>query len=191
MRPLFAVFLGGVLAACASQPIAPRPQGPKPVVLLPPSPLKPYPDTSGFLQCVPFARAVSGVDLRGDAWTWWEQAEQRYSRGYRPKVGSVLVFRRTNRLKRGHVAVVADVSDARSVLLTHANWGHEGDTRGVVHERQPVIDVSPNNDWTQVRLMNRNGTYGSVYPAYGFIYQAPGGERTTTTTTGESTVVIY
>ena len=27
-----------------------------------------------YLQCVPFARAESGVDIRGNAKTWWTQA---------------------------------------------------------------------------------------------------------------------
>src|SRR3546814_5614904 len=29
-------------------------------------------------QCVPFARAASGIQIYGDAWTWWGQAEDRY-----------------------------------------------------------------------------------------------------------------
>ncbi|MEO5373181.1 MAG: CHAP domain-containing protein [Alphaproteobacteria bacterium] len=143
------------------------------VVLVPPSPLKPYPDTSGFLQCVPFARAVSGLELRGDAHTWWEQAADRYERGRTPRLGAVLAFKQTSRLTLGHVAVVAQVSNPREILVTHANWGSDGDTRGVVHERQPVMDVSPDNDWSQVRLMNIKGKFGSVYTTHGFIYQPP------------------
>ncbi|MEY4869019.1 MAG: hypothetical protein RIS11_213, partial [Pseudomonadota bacterium] len=26
------------------------------------------------LQCVPFARALTGVEIRGDAHSWWDQA---------------------------------------------------------------------------------------------------------------------
>ena len=69
------------------------------------------------------------------------------------------------------MAVVAQLSGPREILVTHANWGSDGETRGVVHERQPVIDVSPANDWTKVRLMNTKGSYGRVYQAHGFIYQ--------------------
>lgn len=147
------------------------------VVLIPPSPLKPYPETSGFLQCVPFARTVSGLDIRGDAHTWWAQAANLYDRGARPRQGAVLAFKRTSRLKLGHVAVVAQVSNPREILVTHANWGSDGDTRGVVHERQPVVDVSAANDWSEVRLMNTKGEYGRVYATHGFIYQPPEDSR--------------
>ena len=37
-----------------------------------------------------------------------------------------------------------------------------------------VIDVSPDNSWTQVRVsLGGEGKYGSVYPTYGFIYDRP------------------
>ncbi|MGC8159731.1 hypothetical protein ACP3WZ_24715, partial [Salmonella enterica] len=32
-------------------------------------------------ECVPFARAASGIQIYGDAWTWWGQAAGRYRRG--------------------------------------------------------------------------------------------------------------
>src|SRR4051812_27488985 len=60
-------------------------------------------------QCVPFARAASGIQIYGDAWTWWNQAEGKYDRGHAPKVGSVIVFAKTSRLPLGHVAVVSRV----------------------------------------------------------------------------------
>src|SRR4051794_32221196 len=44
------------------------------------------------LQCVPFARAVSGITLFGDAWRWWSEAAGRYGRGHRPQPGGVLSF---------------------------------------------------------------------------------------------------
>jgi hypothetical protein len=138
-----------------------------------PSPqlLRPYPDTGQFLQCVPFARVVSGIDIYGDAWTWWDSAgRQKRDRGTRPAVGAVLVLKRSAQLPTGHVAVVAELGDPRHALLTHANWGADGDTRGVIHERMPIMDVSPANDWSQIRLMNRYGQFGRVYAAYGFIY---------------------
>ena len=34
-----------------------------------------------YLQCVPYARQVSGIRIFGDAHTWWGQAEGRYARG--------------------------------------------------------------------------------------------------------------
>jgi hypothetical protein len=30
-----------------------------------------------YLQCVPYARQVSGIQIYGDAWTWWDQAAGR------------------------------------------------------------------------------------------------------------------
>lgn len=133
--------------------------------------LFPYPSRDGFLECVPFARTVSGIGIRGDAWTWWDRADGIFWRGSVPRVGAVLAFKRDNSLRSGHVAVVVQLSNPREILVTHANWGSDGDTRGVVHERQPVMDVSPANDWTAVRLMNTKGTFGRTYPAHGFIYQ--------------------
>src|SRR3982750_166961 len=40
-------------------------------------------------QCVPFARAASGIQIYGDAWTWWSQAEGRYRRGQTRRGGGV------------------------------------------------------------------------------------------------------
>jgi hypothetical protein len=137
-----------------------------------PSPLHPYPNTGAFQQCVPFARTVSGIDIYGDAWTWWDAAARRFERGNQPRLGAVLVLRRTAQLPTGHVAVIAELGDSRHALVTHANWGADGDTRGVIHERMPITDVSPANDWSQIRLMNRHGQLGRVYVAYGFIYPA-------------------
>ena len=156
-----------LIAGCAPAPPAAIVGAP----LMAPSLLKPYPNLNQFLQCVPFARTVSGIELRGDAWTWWEQATPHYQRGAAPREGAVLVFKKSSRLKFGHVAVVAQISGKRALLVTHANWGYEGDTRGVVHERHPVRDISPRNDWSLVQLKNRRGRWGSSYATHGFIYQ--------------------
>lgn len=137
-----------------------------PAVVVPDAPL-------AFMQCVPYAREVSGIQIYGDAWTWWNQAGGRYARGKAPQAGAVLALKRTNSLQLGHVAVVARVMDSRKILVDHANWGDDEDTRGKIHTRQPVIDVSPKNDWSAVRFMNIQGTYGRVYPAHGFIYGDP------------------
>ena len=118
------------------------------------------------LECAPFARAVSGVELRGAAADWWPQAEGRYRRTQTPAVGSVLVFRRSTRLPDGHVAVVSRVLSDRRILATHANW-----VRHQVSEDVPVIDVSPGNDWTRVRVWwpptNQMGV--TEYATFGFV----------------------
>ncbi|EKE76869.1 CHAP domain-containing protein [Oceanibaculum indicum] len=171
MRILLALLAIAVLGGCAATQ---KPQAPS-VAVLPPQEeplLNPYPETDEFLQCVPFARTVSGVEIYGDAWTWWGQAEGRYARGKAPKVGAVLALRKTGRLRLGHVAVVVAQIDERRLLVSHANWGGDSRTRGKIHTRQPVMDVSPANDWSQLRFMNTQGSFGSVYPAHGFIYPA-------------------
>ena len=41
-------------------------------------------------ECVPFARAASGIQIYGDAWTWWGKAAGHYRRGELPRGGSVV-----------------------------------------------------------------------------------------------------
>ncbi len=118
------------------------------------------------VECVPFARALSGIYLRGDAADWWWEANGRYGRSYAPEIGSVLVLQRSGRLPYGHVAVVSRVISRRQVLVTQANWVHHR-----VTEDQPVIDVSPAGDWSMIRVWwPPSGQMGvGEYPAYGFI----------------------
>ena len=125
--------------------------------------------SSGGLQCVPFARENTGIELSGNAVNWWENAAGVYERGARPEVGSVLNFRATGRMRMGHVAVVSNVVNSRSVQIDHANWSG----RGVVTRNVTVVDVSPANDWSAVRVALGNGDFGSVYPTFGFIYDRP------------------
>ena len=128
----------------------------------------------GGLQCVPFARENSGIELSGNAATWWNAAEGVYERGARPEVGSVLNFRANGRMRMGHVAVVANVLDSRNVEIDHANWAGPGASRGGISRNITVVDVSERNDWTAVRVaLGHTGDYGSVYPTYGFIYDRP------------------
>ena len=117
-------------------------------------------------ECAPFARALTGMRLQGQAADWWWEADGRYARQSQPQEGSVLVLRRSGRLPNGHVAVVSRVLSARQILVTQANWVHHR-----VTEDQPVTDVSPDNDWTLVRVWwPPVGAMGVTdYPAYGFI----------------------
>ncbi len=126
------------------------------------------------LQCVPFARENSGIELSGNANTWWDNAQGVYERGARPEVGSVLNFRANGRMRMGHVAVVANVIDGRNVEIDHANWSGPGVGRGGISRNITVVDVSPANDWSAVRVgLGNTGEFGSVYPTYGFIYDRP------------------
>jgi surface antigen len=121
-----------------------------------------------FWQCAPFAREVSGVEIHGNAWTWWNQAAGRYARGNAPKTGSVMSFQRTARMPLGHVAMVSRIVSDREVLLTHANWSRAG---GIERDVR-AVDVSAAGDWSQVKVwFAPNGGLGtSVYPVNGFIY---------------------
>lgn len=80
-------------------------------------------------------------------------------------------------MRHGHVAVVTQVVSSREVLVDHANWGSRRvGGRGKIAKNMAMVDVSPHNDWTEVRVWNA-GTddFGTrVYPTYGFIY--PGDE---------------
>jgi surface antigen len=132
------------------------------------------PAAAQFWQCAPFARAVSGIQLRGNADSWWGQAAGRYERGHAPKAGAVLAFAATHRMRVGHVAMVQEVVGDREVLLTHANWSR----RGRVERNVRAIDVSPANDWTQVRVQFGGAMGTTSYPTKGFIYSghAPSAE---------------
>ena len=123
-------------------------------------------------QCVPFARAASGIEIYGDAWTWWDQAEGRYRRGEAPKVGAVIVFAKSARLPLGHVAVVSRIVEKRVLMLTHANWSRLNGERGHAEQDVTLYDVSPANDWSEVKVWFRDsdGLGSTIYPVAGFIY---------------------
>jgi hypothetical protein len=123
------------------------------------------------LQCVPYAREKSGIPIYGDAYTWWDQAAGRYARTAAPSQGAVLVLTGYAGPNRAHLAVVHDVLSAREIRVDHANWLDDG----AVYTRDPVIDVSADNDWSQVRVWNiRAGVWGTkIYPVQGFIGPGP------------------
>ncbi|CUW48019.1 CHAP domain protein [Novacetimonas hansenii] len=120
----------------------------------------------GALQCAPYARQVTGMNLRGAAASWWAQASGQYPRTHAPRAGAVLVLRATGRLPDGHVAVVRSVRGPREVVVEQANW-----VPGRIGRADPVIDVSTRNDWSRVQVWWSpiHGMGKSVYPAYGFI----------------------
>lgn len=118
------------------------------------------------LECVPYARKVSGIGIRGDAWTWWDQADGVFSRGRDPRPGAVMVI--NVEPKRGHLAVVKRIDGPRRIVVDHANWLN----RGRIHEDTPVVDVSEANDWSRVRVWYTPGKQLGItaYDVAGFIY---------------------
>ena len=119
------------------------------------------------LECVPYARSRSGVALYGDAGTWWDKAEGRYAKRQEPELGAVIVLTGYAGPGRGHVGVVSAMVSAREIRLDHANW--LGD--GAIYIDDPVADVSPENDWSEVRVWNpRTAAWGrKTYLVEGFI----------------------
>ena len=126
--------------------------------------------------CVPYARSLSGINIRGNAKDWWGKARNIYDRGDDPEVGSVMSFKATRGMSLGHVAVVSEVVSDRYVVINHANW-----KRNKVSLEMGVKDVSENNDWSRVRVESNPGQYGRVYPVNGFIYPKDDGPATTNT----------
>jgi CHAP domain len=128
------------------------------------------PVAAAALQCVPYARSLSGVAIYGNAKTWWGQAAGVYARGHRPRAGAVLAFAGSRAMPLGHVAVVNRVLNAREVLIDHANWSYRGGIeRGVL-----AVDVSSAGDWSAVRVWHSpTRSLGlRINPAHGFIYPA-------------------
>jgi surface antigen len=121
-----------------------------------------------FWQCAPYARQISGIEIHGNANTWWGQAAGRYGRGHTPRVGAVLAFAASSRMPLGHVAMVSEVISEREILLTHANWSR----RGGVERDVRAIDVSEAGDWSRVKVWYGplGGLGTSAYAAKGFIY---------------------
>jgi hypothetical protein len=110
----------------------------------------------------------SGIQLFGNAATWWNGAIGKYTRGDAPKAGAVMVFKAIGSMRSGHVATVSEVVSDRVVRVTHANWSG----RGQIEHDVEVMDTSAKNDWSQVRVWFKSlhdlGTH--TYPVYGFIY---------------------
>ena len=125
-----------------------------------------------YLQCVPFARAESGVEIRGNAKTWWSQAAGTYARGEEPRKGAVMAFAGTRGMPMGHVAVVKKIVSDREILIDHANWSPINGRRGQIERDVRVVDVSDAGDWSMVRVWYAPiGDLGlRANPVQGFIY---------------------
>ncbi|MCJ2184535.1 CHAP domain-containing protein [Novosphingobium sp. 1949] len=159
-RSAIDAIVGGGAASAPSSAASP------PGKTLVPSPMRAAPD----LECVPYARELSGIAIYGDAYTWWTKAQGRYARGHVPRVGAVMAIRPYGNSQLGHVATVARVIDSRTILLDHANWSYPGK----IERNVTALDVSPDNDWSEVRIWyGPSQTLGvSHWPVEGFIYNA-------------------
>lgn len=126
-----------------------------------------------MLQCAPFARMFSGIQLFGAAASWWNQAVGKYLRGNTPEIGAVMVFKAIGSMRSGHVATVTQVVSDRVIKITHANWSVINGRRGQVERDVTVVDASPNGDWSKVKVWFAPiGKVGNTaYPVNGFIYK--------------------
>jgi hypothetical protein len=75
-------------------------------------------------------------------------------------------------MELGHVAAVSRIIDSRTVLLRHANWSPINGRRGQIEKDVRAVDVSPENDWSEVRVWYAPiADLGTTrWPVNGFIY---------------------
>ncbi|MEP3225881.1 MAG: CHAP domain-containing protein [Parasphingorhabdus sp.] len=128
--------------------------------------------TSSYLQCVPFARQQSGINIYGDAHTWWRQARFAYQRGNQPRIGAVMSLKSHGKMRLGHVAVVSAIIDERNILLNHANWSPINGRRGQIERNVAARDVSAQGDWSAVKIWYApiSSLGKTAFPVNGFIY---------------------
>jgi hypothetical protein len=127
------------------------------------------------LNCVQYVRKVSGMDISGNGWQWWENASGVYERGHTPKENAIMVFDHTPSMEHGHVAIVSKILNSRLITVNHANWAHLRSLKGHVNTGVMVQDVSDRNDWSSVRVMDQGTqSYGRENPVLGFVYNKPG-----------------
>jgi surface antigen len=126
------------------------------------------PAQAQYWQCVTYARSITGIQIFGNANTWWSQAKGKYARGSTPRVGAVMAIKPYGKMRIGHVAMVSRIVSEREVLLTHANWSRGGKIERDVR----AMDVSDAGDWSRVKVWY--GPIGGLgltsYPVHGFIY---------------------
>jgi hypothetical protein len=170
MRGFYLTTTIGVAVATAALAAAVQVHAKTTIALVDPMGGAPGAPVAGVLQCVPFARNMSGIHLYGDAHTWWSQAEGRYARGHAPRLGAVMAIRPHGGSSLGHVATVSGIVDARTILISHANWS----APGKIERNVTAVDVSPANDWSEVRVWYApiSGLGGAHWPVAGFIYNA-------------------
>jgi hypothetical protein len=119
------------------------------------------------LYCVEYARIRSGFQIFGNAKTWWQKARSLYAEATEPAADTVMVFAGSHRIRLGHVAVVTKLVGPREIRVDQANWENHGE----IDHNTPVLDVSHDNDWSQVRVWDiRSGQFGGhIYAISGFI----------------------
>ena len=83
-----------------------------------------------------------------------------------------MAFQPHGNMRLGHVAAVSKIVNSRTVLLRHSNWSPINGRRGQIENDVRAIDVSRNNDWSQVRVWYHpiQALGKTAWPIHGFIY---------------------
>lgn len=83
-----------------------------------------------------------------------------------------MTFQPYRNMQLGHVAAVSRIVDSRTVLLRHSNWSPINGRRGQIEDNVRAVDVSPENDWSMVRVWYApiQGMGTTAWPVRGFIY---------------------
>lgn len=125
------------------------------------------------IQCVEYARNRSGIQIYGDAWTWWGKTQDK---GSAPYAGSVMVWPKSTGVGNyGHVAYVSKVVSSDTVIIDHANWNTStGAVDGRIYTNITVKDTS-GGKWTSVKLQKEKigssvTKWTSSVPLNGFVY---------------------
>lgn len=89
-----------------------------------------------------------------------------------------MAFRPYGSSTLGHVAAVSRVIDRRTILVSHANWSPIEGRRGQIEDNVRVVDVSPDNDWSLVRVWYAplQALGSGHWPVEGFIYPSRPGK---------------
>jgi len=76
-------------------------------------------------QCVKYVRYETEIPYsgcNGEAWTCYEDAKQDgYAVGHEPRVGSIIVFNKSDNLSVGHVGIIKEVNGS-NVTIRDSNW---------------------------------------------------------------------
>jgi len=125
-------------------------------------------------ECVAFVADNGWGSLaNNDAKDWWAAAQvnNEYQSGSLPRVGAVMVIDAwgdSGASKYGHVAIVKEIIDDKTILIDHANF----DSADTVSLDRMVYDVSASpSHWQNIKIQwNDYNPGGTTYPVLGFIY---------------------
>lgn len=138
-----------------------------------------------YFECVPYARAQAIVNMRGNAWTWWRGAKNRYDRSRTLQIGVVLVLKRGGK-SLAHLAVVKRIVGPGEIIVDHTNWLN----RGLIHLATPIRDVSRKKLVRSADLVDARQDSGAVDVSGRWVHLPQGAGRVGQWTGSSATPVI-